>query len=212
MEIPPWTKCHFWFLLELIIPSAGSRHHQAEPVPVTSISGAPLHPAHGSKARAAHGWPGSGRVCAAALSPRLWPHSAPAAGLEPRGAHPHCFSSGTSVGKCESVTNVGVHLFYISWAGLSQGGFVLRPGSVRVAKQGWDGAGLSHEVSCSREAGGDGAEAVSCPQVPRLGVGALPKPSTLHIPGAAGGLQRSLAYRMCLEGSSQKRQDLSKAA
>lgn len=116
VEIPPWTKCHFRGFF------AGADHplllalgttNQAEPVPVTNVSGAPTLPCP----RVAGFWQGL-CCCPVPLTlPKLPP--APAAGLEPRRAHPHWLSSGTFVGKCESVTNVGIHLFHISRAALS---------------------------------------------------------------------------------------------
>lgn len=152
VEIPLWTKCHFRFFF------AGADHplllalgttNQAEPVPVTNISGAPTLPCPRLQVVCCPWVAGfwQGLCCCPVPLALPRPPLAPAAGLEPRRAHPRCLSSGTFVGKCESVTNVGIHLFRISWAAVSQRGFVLRPGSVRDAGQGWDGAGLPHESS-----------------------------------------------------------------
>lgn len=108
----------------------GSRHHQVEPVPVTSLSGAPICPCPWLQVMYC---PWGGQVLAGSLllpcplAAGLTLHRLPlppAPGLEPHRAHPEWFSNGTFVGKHESVTNVGIHLVRISWAGLSQQGFV----------------------------------------------------------------------------------------
>lgn len=206
------SVCCFFFGWSRSSPPPGTGHHQAEPVPVTTISGAPTLPCPRLQVvccpQVAGFWQGL-CCCPVSLAPPRLP-LAPAAGLEPRRAHPHWLSSGTFVGKCESVTNVGIHLFHISWAALSQRGFVLRSGSVRDAEQGWDGAGLPHESSWFPVSRRGWSRGRVLPAVDV--VGCLCFAQALRTSWEQrGALQRSLAYRMCPEGSGQKRQDFSRA-
>lgn len=93
-------------------------------------------------------------------------------------------------------------------AGLDYHNGVLRPGSVMDGEQGWDGAGLPHEVLLPKR-GWSRGHVLPAGDV----FGCLYFAQALCTSRQQqGALQRSLAYRMCPESSSQKRQDLSRAA